>query len=38
MGLRGPALVIIGEVVAFAGLHPDAGRAGQHQLQPADSR
>ena len=37
MELRGPALLIIGEVVAFAERYPEAGRAGQHQPLPAES-
>ena len=38
MGLQGgPALVIIGEVVAFADLQPDASRTGHRELQRADS-
>ena len=34
--LQGPALLIIGEVVAFAGPHPELTPAGQAQLLPAD--
>ena len=34
--LQGPALLIIGEVVAFADLHPEAARAARGQLLPAD--
>ena len=35
--LRGPALVVIGEVAAFAGLGPDGRPPGPQQLQRADN-